>query len=492
MNTPRSTALVVALVLGLIAGGGATYSWMSKIAAPLSSGHTLGQSGNDIDGSAVDSRANKKLVRVTQAQIAELGIKTDIAKPGSLRHHLSLLGEVVLDPDHVARVVPRAPGIALRIDKRVGDTAQVGETLAVLDSAELATTKAEYLAKLKAMEVAKIDLGRTQTIHDNTKEMLEFMKTSPSLVGLQTLERLDMGANRSALITAYAEMITKRAEYKREEQLLAKKIASDADYQATENVYRKAQAVYLSIRDEMTFNNQRALEERKLAFKVAQFELKSAERHLHKHGLLHADVQELATQEEGQLSHSEIRAPISGIITARDIVLGEMITESDEAFQIADLSDVWVNLVVYQKNLAMVRAGQTVTISFGNGIPDANGTIDYVGVVVSEETRSAIARVVLDNPEGYYRPGLFVTAKIQVDEQRVSVLLPKEALQRVDEESKVFVQTDDGFELRSVVVGRFDDVSVEITAGLMPGERIVTANALTLKSELAKSEFETD
>ena len=67
--------------------------------------------------------------------------------------------------------------------------------------------------------------------------------------------------------------------------------------------------------------------------------------------------------------------------------------------------------------------------------------------------------------------------------------MPKEALQTVEGWSVLFVETDEGFELRAVAVGRSDDTNVEITSGLKPGERFVTANAFTLKSELAKAGF---
>ena len=89
-----------------------------------------------------------------------------------------------------------------------------------------------------------------------------------------------------------------------------------------------------------------------------------------------------------------------------------------------------------------------------------------------------------------YRPGLFVTAEVQVDQKQVAVLVPSEALQSVEGFTAVFVEDDEGFEMRPVTVGRSDGANVEITEGLKPGERFVTANAFTLKSELAKAGFE--
>jgi cobalt-zinc-cadmium efflux system membrane fusion protein len=109
--------------------------------------------------------------------------------------------------------------------------------------------------------------------------------------------------------------------------------------------------------------------------------------------------------------------------------------------------------------------------------------------MVGEQTRTALARVILPNPEGLWRPGLFVTASVDVEKRDVSLLVPKTALQTVEDQPAVFVQTPEGFVPQTVTLGHTNDAYIEVTSGLAPGQRYVTRGAFTLKAQLAKDSF---
>lgn len=189
------------------------------------------------------------------------------------------------------------------------------------------------------------------------------------------------------------------------------------------------------------------------------------------------------------LTPYEVKSLLDGTVIERHLVLGELIKEGVNAFVIADLSSVWAELRIYQKDLAAVRKGQAVALVAGHGVAEGRGAIAYVAPMVDEKTRTGLARVVLPNPDGRWRPGLFVTGRVTVEEVDVPLLIPRTALQTVDEKACVFVQTDRGFEPRPVALGRADDAGVEITAGLTAGLRYVTQGAFTLKAELSKAAF---
>jgi cobalt-zinc-cadmium efflux system membrane fusion protein len=189
------------------------------------------------------------------------------------------------------------------------------------------------------------------------------------------------------------------------------------------------------------------------------------------------------------LTQYAITAPFDGTIIERHIALGEVLQDDTAVFVVADLHTVWVDLRVYPKDLPLVRLGQAAVISAGHGMPDAAGTIAYVGPVVGAKTRTALARVVLPNPAGHWRPGLFVTARVDVENHEVSFLVPKTALQTVDDQPTVFIQTPEGFVPQPVTLGHTNDTSIEVTSGLTPGQRYVTRGAFTLKAQLAKGSF---
>ncbi|MFQ5511620.1 MAG: efflux RND transporter periplasmic adaptor subunit [Candidatus Krumholzibacteriia bacterium] len=185
----------------------------------------------------------------------------------------------------------------------------------------------------------------------------------------------------------------------------------------------------------------------------------------------------------------QVKSLTDGIVIEKHITLGEVLGEDDEAYVVADLSTVWVNLSVYQEDIPDVRVGQAVVISGGHDTPDVAARISYVGPVVDEHTRTGLARVVLSNEKRIWRPGLFVTGRILVSEETVPLLAPKTALQTIEDETCVFIETEEGFAPQAVQLGRRNDTHVEIVSGLTAGQRYITVGGFTLKAELSKSAF---
>ena len=186
---------------------------------------------------------------------------------------------------------------------------------------------------------------------------------------------------------------------------------------------------------------------------------------------------------------SALVAPFDGTIIEKHIGVGEVLSNETRAFIVADLSKIWVNVTVYAMDLARVRVGQSAEVR-GEGIArPAYGTIAYLGQVLGEETRSAVARVVLDNPGPEWRPGLFATAEVSVEQGGAAVTVNDEAIQTIEGKDVVFVEKDGGFEPRAVTLGRRGSAHVvEVVDGLKAGERYVSKNSFILKAELGKSE----
>ena len=185
-------------------------------------------------------------------------------------------------------------------------------------------------------------------------------------------------------------------------------------------------------------------------------------------------------------------APFDGTIIEKHMNVGEVVKDDTRVFVIADLSSVWVDLSVYARDLPRVEVGQTVRVRAEGIEAPALGTIGFIGAVASEETRSARARVVLENPGPAWRPGLFATAEVAIDSAQASVVVPDEAVQTIDHRPSLFVEKGNAFEVHPVEIGRFGkDASgravVEVVRGLGAGERYVVVNAFTLKAELSKS-----
>jgi len=199
--------------------------------------------------------------------------------------------------------------------------------------------------------------------------------------------------------------------------------------------------------------------------------------------------QVLAIVESESLAPYPLKTQIDGVVIAKHITVGEPVSSDRDCFTVADPRDVWVDASVYQNHLRDVRLGQPALISAGHGLEEARGTISYVSPVVDEETRTATARVVLPNPDGVWRPGLFVTARIAVERAEVPVAAPLTALEVVEGATVIFVEGEHGFAPRPVTLGRRDDARVEVLTGLAAGERYVAKGGFTLKAELARGEM---
>jgi membrane fusion protein, heavy metal efflux system len=198
----------------------------------------------------------------------------------------------------------------------------------------------------------------------------------------------------------------------------------------------------------------------------------------------------LATIESNEtLEAYPITAPIAGVLTTRDINSGETVGDRT-LFVIADLSTVWCELALFPQDFARVKVGQQVRVSSIDGSLTGEGQIASVSAVGDAANQSLKARVVLDNANRRWTPGLFVSANIVVSETELPLTVSAEAVQTLGGKSTVFIAKDSGFDARSVQTGRTDGRIAEILSGLAAGEQYASSNSFVLKAELEKGEEE--
>lgn len=179
-------------------------------------------------------------------------------------------------------------------------------------------------------------------------------------------------------------------------------------------------------------------------------------------------------------------SPLAGVITERLTNPGEQ-AETAPLFTVADLSSVWVELSLFPRDRARVRMGQDVRVSATDGGLTGDGKIVFVSPLGTGATQTITARVLLDNAEGQWAPGLYVRAEVSVGKTDVPLAVPAAALQELDEGGlSVFLDDADGLEPRPVKVGRNDGRFVEILEGLSAGDQVVGEGSFVLKAEQGK------
>jgi cobalt-zinc-cadmium efflux system membrane fusion protein len=217
----------------------------------------------------------------------------------------------------------------------------------------------------------------------------------------------------------------------------------------------------------------------------AQIEIRSARQKLHALGFSQAYLGNLSNQPDESFIVYEVITPIAGTIIEKHITRGEMLKDDSEPFVVADLSNVWVKVNVHQKDLPTVRCGQKAVIKTEHN--QGEGVVSYVSSVLEENTRTALARIVLPNEDGKWRPGTFATASIYIDRVDCKVVVSQEAIVTMEGNPFVFIVKEDGFSPREVQLGKTNGEFAEIVSGLEPGQKYAAKGAFTLKSEIIKS-----
>ena len=189
----------------------------------------------------------------------------------------------------------------------------------------------------------------------------------------------------------------------------------------------------------------------------------------------------------GNLTRYEIRSPIDGVVTEKNIAVGAALKDDANIFTVADLSTVWVEMTVYTKDLNAVRTGQSAVVKATAFDVEATGAISYVGSVVGDQTRTAKARLVLPNPKGIWRPGLPVNVSVAGEEVEVPVSIVVDAVQSLRDWTVVFGRYGDQFEARPITLGRRDGKTAEVIRGLNPGESYAATNSYLIKADIGKA-----
>jgi len=193
-----------------------------------------------------------------------------------------------------------------------------------------------------------------------------------------------------------------------------------------------------------------------------------------------------ASAGSGNLSRYELRAPFDGMVVEKHLSIGESVREDAQVFTISDLSSVWAQINVSASNLNLVRVGEQAIIRASGFEQSASGRVSYVGSLLGEQTRTAVARVTLANPALAWRPGLFVTVELVSGTSNAPVTVSADAVQTVEDRPTVFVQVNGGFEARTVRLGRTDGKRVEILEGLDAGTPHAGKGSFAVKAQKGK------
>ena len=199
-------------------------------------------------------------------------------------------------------------------------------------------------------------------------------------------------------------------------------------------------------------------------------------------------IEQLKKSREVQ-QHITFYAPQNGVIENLKIREGFFVKPGATLMSIGDLSQVWVEAEVFERQAAQVHIGTAVTMTL-DYLPGKkfSGKIDYIYPTLDAKTRTVKVLLRFDNKQGEFKPNMFAQVSIHTSNAESALLIPKEALIRTGSQDRVVLALGGGnFKSIAVTVGRFDYESVEILTGLAVGEKVVSSAQFLLDSESSKS-----
>ena len=180
-----------------------------------------------------------------------------------------------------------------------------------------------------------------------------------------------------------------------------------------------------------------------------------------------------------------VPAPCDGVVLTRSTNVGD-VAGDNTLIEMADLSDVWVELHAIGKDAARLAAGQPAHVKAATGDAEEDTVIDTL-LPLATRGQSVVARASIPNPDGRWRPGMTVSATVAVAEREVALAVKESGLQRFRDFTVVFAQIGQTYEVRMLELGARDGERVEVLGGLKPGTRYVAEQSFLIKADIEKS-----
>ncbi len=379
-------------------------------------------------------------------------------------------------------VISLLGGVVRRVNGELGQNVQMGQTIAIIFSNDLAAAQSRYIA-------LQTELGTSRQAYDRAAK----------LANLNPVSRAELDEATAKLKTAEAELEEHRKHHERAMKLVEIGAISREELEQAMTKMKTAEADV----EQMRLRHQRAIELAKLnpvsgtdfeqaavKLRTAEVERATAREKLILFGLSPQRVDALRSPSQ-ITSEIALTAPVSGTITSRTINQGEVVEANKALMKVTNLSTVWVIGQVYEKDLSKLRIGSGASITT-DAYPNRlfRGHVTYIDPNIDQQTRTVPVRVELENPGQALKIGMYVNVafgSLGNAEQTVPVI-PSSAVQTIDNRQLVFLATDK----QNVVILRYVRLGTEtngkyvVLEGLTVGDRVVTEGSFSLRAEWLK------
>lgn len=485
-NQSRKPVYIALAVIGIVVLG-ALMIWLFRSreggGQPVPAPRTVSfEPGGDGQTSAPTA---EQTITIAPEQLGRSGIKIETVGETLSQDSASVSSTGVVQPNAYSEtpVIPLVGGVVRSVSTQLGENVQKGQTVAVIFSDELASAQSRFLALqtevqtarqnyerasklLKISPVSRGELDQAQaklkTAEAELDEMRRRYNRAVKLVEIGAVSREEFDQDRTKLKTAEAELENARKQYERAAQVARLAPVSNAEF-----------------------------EQAAVKLRTTESDLAAARQRLSVLGLSPQKVNALRSPSQ-ITSELAITSPVSGTVTVRSVNQNEVVEANKELMKVTNLSTVWVIAQVYEKDLGRIRTGSGASVTT-DAYPGRlfRGQVTYIDPEINQDTRTAQARVELENPGQILKIGQYVNVAFGAlgTAEMTAPVIPTATVQNIGNRQTVFVATDQPnvFAVRFVRLGTETNGQYVVLEGLNVGDKIVTEGSFLLRAEWLKS-----
>ncbi|MDR2345962.1 MAG: efflux RND transporter periplasmic adaptor subunit [Planctomycetaceae bacterium] len=381
----------------------------------------------------IDSLHSKRVQFATIDSVTKSGIGVDVVTESHVTETITTNGELIFDPNRVALLSSKIPGTVSIVLKNIGDHVVKGDILALIDASQVGQFKSEFLKNIVQIRLQKDNVVRlTPLVSTGAVTKREILEAEASL------QEAEVALLSTQQFLANLGFVLPEIKDSDDPKILASKLQ------------------FLGIPDEI----------------VAKLPPLSRSGNL-----------------------LPIFAPFDGEIVSSEIVLGTFVDTAKPLLTVSDPSKLWIMLNVRQEDVQYIKKGLPVKFVSDNDNQKINGVISWISPSVDVKSRTLKVRAEVENKDGLLRDKTFGTGYIVLREEPNALVIPQEAIQSTADSQYIFIRDKNYFKsdapkifhVRQVRLGAKNGNKVEILAGALPGEVVVTKGSNVLLSHLLRS-----
>ncbi|HEV3165041.1 MAG TPA: efflux RND transporter periplasmic adaptor subunit [Isosphaeraceae bacterium] len=439
-------------------------------------------------------------ISLPEGKLKAAGIKVEPARTITLPAEVVVAGMIEPNPNRRVEIRPRAGGIIRKVNVSTSQQVKTGEQLALLESADVGTARLNVRARQLDLSIARTEAAWKSEIAANVEALIpQLRKGTPAATLEKQYVGKKLGAHRAELLVAYADLEIASHEEEKQTLLFNQKIVGEHPVFLALHTRESAQAKFEAALEQVRYD---AAQQKRIAdqqVRRAEAGVIDAVKRLEiLLGASEGPTDPLAPVEDISLKSLAtedliaypLLAPFGGTIVTMSAVYSQRAEPTDVLFTLADLSTVYVVANIPESDFSVLPNLKPDGVVRVTAAAYPGRTFEakvlFTGSMVDPTTRRLRLVAETSNPEGLWRLGMFVQIRVDSPTTERVLTVPESAVIEIDGRTAVFVPGKDEktFTIRMVTTGREAEGQRVITAGLESGDRVVTAGAFVLKSEL--------